>query len=87
MTDTELKLIASAAINGDNNHPVSGYKTPAAIGIHNNHVRHQMIIFHYFTLLMAQISIIMLSLPKNDHCAKLLNCSDLLVAVCIVLLS
>ena len=32
ITDAELKLIASAAISGDNSQPVSGYSTPAAIG-------------------------------------------------------
>ncbi|CAM4291367.1 hypothetical protein COAQ111491_15450 [Comamonas aquatilis] len=32
ITDTELKLIASAAIMGDSSHPVNGYRTPAAIG-------------------------------------------------------
>ena len=33
MTETELKLMVSAAIMGDSSHPVSGYRTPAAIGI------------------------------------------------------
>ena len=33
ITDTELKLIASAAIIGLSNIPVSGYKIPAASGI------------------------------------------------------
>jgi hypothetical protein len=32
MTDTDDRLIASAAIIGDSNKPVSGYNTPAAIG-------------------------------------------------------
>lgn len=32
ITDTELKLIAAAAIIGDNKIPKTGYKTPAAIG-------------------------------------------------------
>lgn len=32
MTDTELKLIAAAAIIGDNNIPKNGNRTPAAIG-------------------------------------------------------
>lgn len=32
ITDTELKLIATAANIGDNNKPNAGYKTPAAIG-------------------------------------------------------
>jgi hypothetical protein len=32
MTDSELRLMASAAIIGESNHPVSGYKTPAARG-------------------------------------------------------
>jgi len=32
-TDTELRLIASAAIIGDSNSPVNGYRTPAAIGM------------------------------------------------------
>ena len=31
-TDTELKLIATAAIIGDSSRPVNGYSTPAAIG-------------------------------------------------------
>ena len=35
ITDTELKLIASAAISGDNSQPVIGYNTPAAIGMPN----------------------------------------------------
>ena len=33
ITDTELKLIASAAISGDSSQPVNGYSTPAARGI------------------------------------------------------
>ena len=33
ITDTELKLMARAAISGDSSQPVSGYSTPAAIGI------------------------------------------------------
>jgi hypothetical protein len=33
MTDTELKLIASAAIIGESNIPKMGYNTPAASGI------------------------------------------------------
>jgi len=33
ITETELKLIASAAIIGDNNIPKKGYNTPAAIGM------------------------------------------------------
>ena len=33
ITETELKLIASAAIIGDNKIPKNGYKAPAAIGI------------------------------------------------------
>jgi hypothetical protein len=32
ITDTELKLIASAAIMGDNKMPKKGNKTPAATG-------------------------------------------------------
>jgi hypothetical protein len=32
MTDTELKLIAAAAIMGDSSRPVNGYNTPAAMG-------------------------------------------------------
>ncbi len=32
MTETELKLIAKAAIMGDNNMPKAGNRTPAAIG-------------------------------------------------------
>ena len=32
MTDTELKLMAKAAIIGDNNIPKNGNKTPAAMG-------------------------------------------------------
>ena len=32
MTDTELKLIAAAAIIGESSRPVTGYRTPAAIG-------------------------------------------------------
>ena len=35
ITDTELKLIASAAIIGDKRIPKTGNKTPAAIGIPN----------------------------------------------------
>ena len=35
ITETELKLIASAAIIGDNSNPKTGYNTPAAIGIPN----------------------------------------------------
>ena len=34
-TETELKLIATAANMGESNHPKTGYKTPAAIGIPN----------------------------------------------------
>ena len=33
VTDAELKLMASAAIMGDNNQPVKGYNNPAAIGM------------------------------------------------------
>ena len=33
ITDTELKLIANAAIIGDKRIPKTGNKTPAAIGI------------------------------------------------------
>ena len=33
ITETELKLIARAAIMGDSNQPVKGYNTPAAIGM------------------------------------------------------
>jgi len=33
ITDTELRLIANAAIMGDNKMPVNGYNTPAATGI------------------------------------------------------
>ncbi len=33
MTETELKLIAKAAIIGDSNIPKNGNSTPAAIGI------------------------------------------------------
>ncbi len=33
ITETELKLIAKAAIMGDNNIPKNGYKAPAAIGM------------------------------------------------------
>jgi hypothetical protein len=33
ITDTELKLIASAAIMGESNIPKMGYNTPAASGI------------------------------------------------------
>ncbi len=32
MTETELKLIAAAAIIGLSNKPKTGYSTPAAIG-------------------------------------------------------
>ena len=32
MTDTELKLMANAAIIGDNSTPKKGYRTPAATG-------------------------------------------------------
>jgi hypothetical protein len=32
MTDTELKLIAAAAITGESSSPKKGYSTPAAIG-------------------------------------------------------
>ncbi|MFT5138919.1 MAG: hypothetical protein ACI9CB_000548 [Rhodothermales bacterium] len=32
ITDTELKLMAAAAIMDDNNIPKTGYKTPAATG-------------------------------------------------------
>ena len=32
ITETELKLMAAAAIMGDNNRPKTGYKSPAAIG-------------------------------------------------------
>lgn len=32
ITETELKLIAKAAIIGDNNQPVNGNNKPAAIG-------------------------------------------------------
>jgi len=32
LTDTELKLMAAAAIVGDNNMPNTGYSTPAALG-------------------------------------------------------
>ena len=35
ITDTELKLIANAAIIGESNNPNIGYKTPAAIGTPN----------------------------------------------------
>ena len=35
ITETELKLIAKAAIIGDNNNPNTGNKTPAAIGTPN----------------------------------------------------
>lgn len=34
-TETEPKLIATAANMGESNHPKTGYKTPAAIGIPN----------------------------------------------------
>jgi hypothetical protein len=33
MTDTDEKLIATAAIRGLSNKPVNGYNTPAATGI------------------------------------------------------
>src|SRR5665647_2708699 len=33
ITDTELKLIARAAIIGESNKPKNGYRMPAAIGI------------------------------------------------------
>ena len=33
ITETELKLIANAAIMGDSKIPKTGYKSPAAIGI------------------------------------------------------
>lgn len=33
ITDTELKLIAAAAIIGDNNIPKNGNSSPAAMGI------------------------------------------------------
>ena len=33
ITETELKLIATAAIIGDKRMPKNGYNTPAAIGI------------------------------------------------------
>ena len=33
MTETEDRLIASAASIGDSNMPVAGYSTPAAIGM------------------------------------------------------
>jgi hypothetical protein len=33
MTDAELRLIAKAAIIGESNQPVNGYKIPAAKGI------------------------------------------------------
>ncbi len=32
ITDTELKLIAAAAMMGDSNNPNTGYNIPAAIG-------------------------------------------------------
>jgi hypothetical protein len=35
ITETELKLIAAAAIIGDNNIPKTGYNTPAATEIPN----------------------------------------------------
>ena len=35
ITDTELKLMASAAIMGDSSQPVNGYSTPAASGTPN----------------------------------------------------
>lgn len=35
ITETELKLIASAAIIGESNIPKNGNNTPAAIGIPN----------------------------------------------------
>lgn len=33
ITDTELRLMARAAINGDSSHPVRGYSKPAAMGM------------------------------------------------------
>jgi hypothetical protein len=33
ITDTELKLMAKAAIIGDSSHPVNGYSAPAASGM------------------------------------------------------
>lgn len=33
ITDTELKLIAAAAMMGESSNPKSGYKTPAAMGM------------------------------------------------------
>jgi len=35
ITDTELKLIAAAAMMGDNSNPKNGYSSPAAIGTPN----------------------------------------------------
>jgi hypothetical protein len=35
MTDTELKLMAAAAIMGDSRSPKKGYNTPAATGTPN----------------------------------------------------
>lgn len=35
ITETELKLMANAAIMGDNNSPNTGNNTPAAIGTPN----------------------------------------------------
>jgi hypothetical protein len=32
ITETELKLMAAAAIMGDNSIPTNGYNTPAAMG-------------------------------------------------------
>ncbi len=32
MTDTELRLMASAALIGESSQPVNGYSTPAASG-------------------------------------------------------
>ena len=33
ITEAELRLIAKAAIIGESNHPVKGYRSPAAIGM------------------------------------------------------
>jgi hypothetical protein len=35
ITDTELKLIAAAAMMGESNNPKKGYNKPAAIGTPN----------------------------------------------------
>ena len=35
ITDTDDRLIASAAIIGERSKPIAGYKTPAAIGTHS----------------------------------------------------